>query len=287
MKRVLIVGKHSYIGTSVEKMLKKWPDRYTVDTVDSRNGAWKEHSFVGYDSALHVAGIAHVTKEHESKELYLCVNRNLAIDVAEKAKSEGVKQFILMSSIIVYGDSGYINQKRIIDQNTIPKPTNSYGESKLQAEMGVGLLEDEGFKVVILRPPMVYGKGCKGNYVRLSKIAQKIPLFPDIRNERSMLHIDNLCQFIQYMIDNEEHGVFFPQNAEYVRTSEMVRLIADAHGKRVRLTRLVNPILLLMGCRISTFKKIFGNFVYDQRISEYKADYRIRDLRESIELTEA
>ena len=65
------------------------------------------------------------------------------------------------------------------------------------------------------------------------KLAQKLPVFPDIDNQRSMLHIDNLCEFIRLMIDNEESGLFFPQNREYVKTSEMVKLIAEVHGKKI------------------------------------------------------
>ena len=101
-----------------------------------------------------------------------------------------------------------------------------------------------------------------------------------------MLHIDNLCEFIKVMIDNEESGLFYPQNAEYVKTSEMVGLIAEVHGRRIVLTRIFNPIIRLMGVKIGLINKVFGNLVYDQKMSEYKVNYRIRDLRESIVLTE-
>src|SRR5690554_7057205 len=145
-----------------------------------------------------------------------------------------------MSSIIVYGDSS--GNKRVITRETVPTPSNFYGNSKLQAEQGITPLESDGFKIVILRPPMIYGKGSKGNYPRLAKLARKVPVFPDIDNQRSMLHIDNLCEFIKLMIDNKESGLFFPQNKEYVKTSEMVRLIADVHGKKIRLMKVFNPL---------------------------------------------
>jgi UDP-glucose 4-epimerase len=220
------------------------------------------------------------------EDLYYKVNCDLTIEAAEKAKDEGVKQFIFMSSIIVYGDSSNINRKKIIDKNTVPQPSNFYGNSKLQAEEGIKPLESDDFKIVILRSPMIYGKGSKGNYPKLAKAAQKLPVFPNIDNQRSMLHIDNLCEFIKLMIDNEESGLFFPQNSEYVKTSEMVKLIADAHGKKVRLTKMFNPLLRVLELKIGIINKVFGNLVYEQRISEYKENYRIRDLRESIMLTE-
>lgn len=284
MKKVLITGANSYIGTSFEQWLEQYPDQYMVDTVDMMDSSWKDKDFSMYDVVFHVAGIAHVSSDPKMEVLYYEVNRDLTIETAIKAKTDGVRQFIFMSSIIVYGDGS--NHRRVIDKNTIPKPSNFYGNSKLQAEEGIKELEDEKFRLVVLRPPMIYGKGSKGNYPKLSKAAKRLPIFPDIDSERSMLHIDNLCEFIRLMIDNEENGLFFPQNKEYVKTSEMVRLIAEAHGRKIRLTKVFNPALRMMHS-ISVVNKVFGNLVYDMAISEYdKNDYRIRDFRESIEMTE-
>lgn len=221
MKHVLITGKNSYIGTSVEKWLMREPDKYQVDTIDMVDGSWKQKDFSQYDVVFHVAGIAHVSSDPKMESLYYKVNRDLAIETAAKAKTDGVAQFIFMSSIIVYGDSS--SHKRVIDRTTVPNPSNFYGDSKLQAEEGIRALETDLFKVVILRPPMIYGKGSKGNYPRLASLARKTPIFPDIDNERSMLHIDNLVEYIKLMIDYGESGLFLPQNAEYVKTSEMVR----------------------------------------------------------------
>ena len=284
MKKILITGKNSYIGTSFENWLGKEPSKYKVDTVDMIDGSWKEKDFSGYDVVFHVAGIAHVSSDPRKEELYYKVNRDLAIETAKKAKAEGVKQFIFMSSIIVYGDSS--SSKRFIDRNTVPTPSSFYGKSKLQAEEGIKHLVSEGFKIVILRPPMIYGKNSKGNYPRLANLAKKTPIFPDISNERSMLHIDNLCEFIKVMIEQEETGVFFPQNAEYMKTSELVKAIAEVHGRKIRMTGFFNPVIrLIFG--IGAVSKVFGNLVYEKSMSDYnKVDYRIRSFRESIELTE-
>ena len=283
MKKILITGANSYIGTSFEKWVAQWPDKYSVDTVDMKDGSWKDKDFSQYDAVFHVAGIAHVSSDPKMEDLYYKVNRDLTIEAAKKAKAEGVKQFIFMSSIIVYGDSS--SNKRVITRETVPTPSNFYGNSKLQAEQGITPLESDGFKVVILRPPMIYGKGSKGNYPKLAKLAQKLPLFPDIDNERSMLHIDNLCEFIRLLVDHEESGLFFPQNKEYVKTSEMVRLIAEVHGKRVRLVRWMNWLIRMM-FGIGLVNKVFGNLVYEQSMSRYRVNYQIRDLKESVMATE-
>jgi UDP-glucose 4-epimerase len=286
MKKILITGANSYVGTSFEKWVEQWPDKYAVDTVDMIDGTWKEKDFSGYDVVFHVAGIAHISSDPKIEELYYRVNRDLTIETAIKAKNDGVTQFIFMSSIIVYGDSSHINKKRVIERNTIPQPSNFYGNSKLQAEEGIIPLINNKFKVVILRPPMIYGKGSKGNYPKLVKMALKLPLFPDLHNERSVLHIDNLCEFIKLIVNNEDSGIFFPQNTDYVNTSELVKLIAVMHYKKIRLTKIFNPVLKLMGNFVGLINKAFGNLVYDMSMSNYKENYRVRNLKESIRVTE-
>jgi len=283
-KRILITGSGSYVGTNLIEWLSQWPDKFEIEEISVRGEEWKKKDFSKYDSVLHVAGIAHVSTDPKMEEQYYKVNRDLTIEVAKYAKSNGVNQFIFMSSIIVYGDSS--SDKRVIDRNTIPKPSNFYGNSKLQAEEGLKTLEHENFKVAVIRPPMIYGKNSKGNYSILAKAAKVLPVFPDFDNERSMLHIDNLSEFLRLMLENEERGLFFPQNREYVKTSEMVRGIAEVHGKKIRLTRIFNGILRLMISRIWILDKVFGNLNYDKSISGYKEDYRIREFKESVIFTE-
>lgn len=256
MKRILIMGENSYVGTSFQKYLLKFENNYLVESISVRNEEWKEKDFSKYDVVLHVAGIAHIKETKENANLYYKVNRDLAYEVAKKAKEDGIKQFIFLSSMSVYGI-----EIGVIKRDTIPSPKSNYGKSKLQAEEVIGKLEDESFKIVVLRPPMIYGKGCKGNYVRLQKFALKSPVFPDIKNKRSMLYIDNLCEFIKLLIDGCSSGLFFPQNNHYMNTSEMVRLISEIHGKKIRLTKLFNPLLKLFN--ISTVNKVFGDLVYE------------------------
>lgn len=284
MKRILITGLNSYVGNSLQKWLEKYPDKYLIESISLRDDVWKKHDFSLYDVVFHVAGIAHVSSDPKMEEMYYKINRDLTIEVAKKAEKENVKQFIFMSSIIVYGDSS--KDKKIITKNTVPKPSNFYGNSKLQAEEGIKPLENKNFKVVIIRPPMIYGKNSKGNYPKLAKAARKLPMFPDINNQRSMLYIDNLSEFIRLLIDKEESGLFFPQNKEYVKTSDMVKLIAKAHGKNIKMTGLFNPILILMGKKINLINKVFGNLVYEKSMSIYKANYHVSNLQESIELSE-
>lgn len=286
MKRILITGSNSYIGTSFEKWIAQWPDVYQVDVVETRNSVWEEKNFSMYDVVFHVAGIAHQDTKANQEELYYKVNRDLTIKIAKKAKAEGVKQFIFMSSMIVYGASSKIGETKVITRDTVPQPANYYGDSKLQAEQGILPLQSDDFNLVVIRPPMIYGKGSKGNYPLLAKFAKKSPVFPDVDNQRSMLHINNLTEFIRLMIDNEEQGIFFPQNNKYVKTSEMVRMIANVSGSKIMLIKLFNPILYLLSREIVIINKVFGSLSYDKSMSEYHQDYCIKDLKESIISTE-
>lgn len=289
MKKILITGAGSYIGTSFEEYMKQWPEKYQVDTLDMIGYGWMKYDFSGYDTVYHVAGIAHSDNGKISKEkakLYYEVNTKLTIRTAMKAKKSGVKQFIFMSSAIVYGDSAPIGKKKVITRDTPVSPANCYGDSKVKAERGLKKLEDGNFKVVILRPPMIYGKGSKGNYPLMSKLAQKLPVFPKVDNCRSMLYIENLMEFVRLMIENEEQGTFWPQNAEYSNTSELVRMIAAEHCKRIVLVKGATVPLKMAGLATGLVDKAFGNLAYDQTLSEYKENYRIVNLRRSIMLTE-
>lgn len=257
MKRILITGANSYIGVSFENYMKAYSDEYQVDTVDMTNNLWRTKLFTGYDAVFHVAGIAHRKETKENAKLYYSVNRDLSIEAAKKAKAEGVNQFVFLSSMSVYGiETG------VITQNSVPRPKNNYGKSKLEAEIELNKLNDADFKVVILRPPMVYGKGCKGNYQQLRKIALKTPIFPSLTNERSMIFIDHLSEFVKQVIDSDASGVFLPQNKEYVCTRDMVDIIAAQHGKRIKHIGVFNP--LIKHIPISVLKKAFGSLRYEK-----------------------
>lgn len=292
VKSVLITGAGSYIGTSFEKWVKENCREIETTTVDMRGSKWRGFDFHGYDAVFHVAGIAHADVgkvTEEQKKRYYRVNTDLTVECARKARAEGVRQFLFMSSMIVYGESGGIGKPKVITRDTPLAPENFYGDSKVKAEEGLKALETDTFKIVILRPPMIYGKGSKGNYPLLARIARRTPVFPKLKNERSMLYIGNLCKFVSLMIINEEKGIFFPQNRKYVRTDELVQKIAGVHGRKIHLTRLFNPLLLIAG-RLGgvgqLISKAFGNMTYAKEISGYHEEYRIYELEESVRLTE-
>ena len=284
MKRILITGKDSYIGLAFKKYLEKYPNDYYVEELDMLDEKWKQFDFSNFDVVFHVAGLAHSTPNKNQKELYYRVNTNLTYDVAKRAKTEGVNQFIFMSSIIVYG-SGVVEGACVIKEDTPLVPDDFYGNSKKQAELKLETLESEQFKIVILRPPMVYGPDSKGNYPRLVSLAKKTPIFPNILNQRSMLFLNNLLSFIKLMIDYEEYGLFFPQNEEYVCTKDLVKEIGEIYNHRIWFTKLFNPIIKLLKNQ-KQMNKLFGSLTIDKKLSEYKYRYCQYSFRESIRISE-
>ena len=290
MKRVLITGANSYIGMNFEKHAKNfYSSEIYIESLDMLNENWREKNFSGFDVVFHVAGIAHADSGKESKEKnarYFSVNRDLAIETAKKAKADGVKHFIFMSSMLVYE-----NSQEKINFDTVPNPKSCYAQSKWQADEKIRELEDENFIISIMRPPMIYGKNCKGNYPLLSKIAKLSPIFPDYKNERSMCYIENFCEFLCKIIIKSKSGIFFPQNSEYISTSNLVKLIANASGHKIFISKIFN-FLVFLGSKMNFFKiservnKAFSTLTYDKNMSEYDFDYRLKNFEASIKFIE-
>lgn len=280
MKKILITGKNSYIGNSVERWLLKWPESYCVDKVSVRDDGWKKLDFSRYDVVLHVAGIAHVPTNHTEDDLYFKINRDLAIDIANKAKREGIKQFIFMSSCILYGIDEVVGKKVVIDEKTVPHPKNAYGKSKLDADLVIQNLNCESFRTVCIRTCMVYGPGCKGNFVTLRDVISKLPVLPMINNKRSMIYIDNLTNFIKHRIDQYDGGVFFPQNREYVRTNDIVLLFRKHNKKSTYESIVLGAIVKFMSYRVAICRKAYGDLAIDQKMTDYS--YIVKEFEESI-----
>ena len=282
MKKVLITGANSFVGVNVEKWLLRNPQEFQVDTVDTMNDAWKKADFRKYDAVFHVAGIAHVDPKPEMAPLYYKVNRDLTVEIAQWAKDHGVKQFIFMSSKIVYHASKSLKGD-VVTKNTQPKPNDFYGDSKLQAENNLKKLETPDFKIVILRPCMIYGLGNKGNLPRLAWLALKTPIFPAWHNKRSMIHVNNLAELVRQVILRELAGTFHPQNSEYADTVEIVRFFAKKSGHKIWISRIFNPFVWLGSFFLPPMPKMFSDSYYEQEISTYDFDYCVVSFKDSLQ----
>ena len=268
---IAITGKNGYICTSLKNYFDK--SGAEAECVDVR-GNIAEDIFAGVDTVIHAAGIVHNKKA--DKELYQKVNVGLTKKLAEFAKKNGVKHFVFFSSMSVFGmDEGEINK------TAAPAPVSEYGKSKLAAEKILLGMQSDAFKITVLRPPIVYGKDCPGNYALLSKLVKFSPVFPLVDNKHSMIYIENLCACVDKILREEITGVIHPQNKEYVNTSDMCALIAEYSGKRLYLMRPLGKIA--SNIKISAAKKAFGSLYYAEDISFSNDIYAFED---TIRLTE-
>ena len=257
MRRILVAGKGSYIGTRIGTFCRENGMPCDVCELDVRGNGWRGADLTGYDSVVLVAGIAHRRETEENAHLYYEVNRDLAYDVARASKAAGVPHFVMLSTMSVYGmDEG------VITPETEPDPRTHYGRSKREGERLVGSLADGSFSVAVLRPPMVYGPGCKGNFNALVTFAQRSPVFPLVDNRRSAIYVDNLCAFILLCVANRLEGVFFPQDEEFMNTSEAVSALAKDRERRLRLSRALGASIAICRPAAQRLRKAFGSLVY-------------------------
>ena len=280
MERVLVTGSNSYIGTNVEKWLMREPEKYSVKTLDLKDPNWKDFDFSKFDVVFHVAGLVHVKTTKKNKKDFFTINRDLTCDVSKIAKEAGVRQFIFMSTMNIFGvNSG------VIDENTVPKPRSYYGLSKFQAEQHLKSLISQTFSVCIVRPPIVYGPQCSGNYKTLSKLSKKVRFIPEINNSRSMIYIDNLSELIRNLIDKNLVGTFHPQNKDYVNVTALIKKIADYNNNHLYLIKKILNFVKYI--KFGFFSKAFGTLVYSKKLSTYDFDYNVVNFIDSVKLSES
>lgn len=262
--------------------MKRYPE-FEIDAISVRDNTWKSLDFSKYDAIFNTAALAHNNARKGTEKEFIELNAVLPEMIARKAKEEGVPLFIHMSSMIVYGSLLPLGNNKKYTINTKPKPNNIYGRSKLMGEQAILKLQSERFKVACIRSPLVYGENAVDNFKKLVGYACVLPVFPDIKNERSMIYSDNLCELIRLIIINNACGIFYPQQERYICTSQMVKDIADASGHKMVITRCFNPVLKAISKKIKIVDKVFGSEAYKMNMSDaFDGKYRVVDYQESI-----
>lgn len=284
---VLIIGGSSFVARYFIKLLN---DVYSIRTVSRKTTGYEneylssnffeltDELFSNVSIVVNCAAIVHQTQEPDIK-VYNRINYELPLYLAEKAKRNGVKTFVQLSTIAVYGNVSHINE------STTEAPVNAYGKSKLQADKALVKLMDEQFKVLIFRPPLIYGaKDAPGNMMRLIKLIQKkLPLpFKGQENRRDFIHIKNLIGFMQAGIEKNIAGIYLVSDQRPVSVTELYDLIVKHSNIPNRSFKVPSLMLKL----VKTFKpgiydKLFSGLTIDSNLTIEKLKFKPENLVES------
>jgi len=254
--RILITGKNSYIGNSFKNYLKDKPD-YKIQEISVRDDSWKSISFKGIDVIIHLAALVHKNSNKYSLKFYEKVNVELTSEIAKKAIYENVKKFVFLSSMAVFGKTKVINSKSPLI------PTTNYGITKLKAEMCLKSLQlNSKMNLTIIRPPMIYGEGAKGNPNLIEKISNFSSYFPDSLNKRSFLSINNLNLVLFNEINSIGNKIIHPQDSKYFSTFDLFQYYRSQLNKNAFPLKRIGFFLKKLTF-LSIINKIFGDLYYD------------------------
>ena len=266
---LLVTGSSGFVGSYAIPVFKNLYDNVT--TLSLRNRSVDDVDITGIDTIVHMAGLAHqMTKVDPS--LYYDINQTLTVNFAAKAKQQGVKHFIYLSTIKVYGD----HSMDVVSEATLCNPTDDYGKSKWEAEKELNGLANENFKVSIIRPPLVYGKNVKGNLLSLSKLIKKIPVLPlgGIENKRSMVFVGNLVGMINTLIDTPHNGTFLAGDDKSISTSFLVDQMIKHLGLNKKNTTMPGPIIKMIKLvKPAIYQRLFTSFIVDNKVSFKKLNF--------------
>jgi nucleoside-diphosphate-sugar epimerase len=256
MTKVLITGSNSFVGTNFRRF-SQYNDIAEVSLLNNRP---EDIEFNKYDIVLHLTAIVHQSKKIKEQEYYL-INRDLCLRVAELARRAGVKQFIFLSTVKVYGK--FVQGYDPWNEDSDCHPEDAYGKSKYEAELALRKLEDSGFTVSIVRTPIVYGPGVKANMLRLITLIEKVPVLPfkNVNNSRCYTYSGNLVGFIDRIIEIKASGTFLVMDDSSVSTTSLVTFMAKFLGKRIVLYKVPELFVrFLLSVKPGAFDRLYGSF---------------------------
>ena len=281
--KVLIVGKNSYIAQRTGAWFAKKPVPAEVEYISVRDDSWRQKNLTGFDAVIYTAAIVH-RKDAVPEEIYDAVNAQQPFAFAQAAKAAGVKQFVFLSTMGVYGQGKKLPAGNIVDENTPLKPFPGYGSSKLKGERLLQSLQDESFHVSIIRPANVYGRGCKGGYISgFAKITAKLPVLPRAfeGSRQGMLFVDNLAELCWLAVNADCSGVYPAQDRTPVSAYDIMRAMADCVCPRKKAIRGEAALKLVQGNAL--VNKLFGGVSYAEDYAKCPlGDYQLVEFRDAI-----
>lgn len=268
MSKLLITGSSGFIGSY---FVEHYKEKYEIKTFSFLRESFEDLSCEGVDVVLHLSALVHQMAGASGAE-YERVNVTQTLRLAKKAKESGVGHFVFMSSVKVYGEES----DAIYTELTPPHPQDAYGKSKLKAEQELQKLEDEHFRVSIIRTPIVYGHGVKANIASLVNLVKRVPFLPfgGIKNKRSMVYVGNLCHLTDAIVLQKSSGIFLAADDVPLSTTRLIELIANAMGKRVYLFRLPFFESVLKLLKPSFHKRLYGSLEINTAETNKKLNFQ-------------
>lgn len=265
---ILVTGSNGFIGSY---FISKYKSKYEMVTFSFRNNNIINLDCNSIDVVFHLSALVHQMGGASASE-YEKINLTQTLELAKKAKESGVKQFVFMSTIKVYGEETKIKY----NENTICSPEDEYGKSKLKAELELLKLEDEDFKVSIIRTPIVYGHNVKANIKSLINLVDKVTILPfkKILNKRSMVYIGNLCHLVNEVIHQQQSGIFLASDDEPLSTTSLIELIAKNLNKKLYLVKVPFFESFLKILKPSYYKRLYGSLEVDNCLTKDKLNLR-------------
>jgi len=264
MSKILVTGRCGYLGSRFAASL----DPRQVISVSLSGG--DALAFSGVSTVVHMSALVH-QRGKVAEQRFFDINTHQTIALAERAKAEGVGHFIFMSSVAVYGEKGWFDDRPPLTPDSPCSPRDPYGASKLAAEQALWAMRTDDFKVSLIRPPLVYGPGCPGNMQRLLKLVRYSPVLPfaGCTNQRSMLAVDNLLSFLRLVIEQQAEGVLIPQDEESLSVEKLTGLLCATLGYRRYQIQLPAVILrALAGLAPAPVRSLFGSLLFDSQLPE-------------------
>ncbi len=277
--KILLTGATGFVGNY---FINNYQDKYNIKTFSFLNDSFKKLELSNIDEIIHLSALVH-QMGGASEEEYKKINVTQTLDLALKAKQNGVNHFIFMSTVKVYGEEA----NQAYTENTICKPQDDYGKTKLKAEFELQKLQDDNFKVSIIRTPIVYGHGVKANIKNLVNLIKKVPILPfgKIYNKRSMVYIGNLCQMVDILIQRQVSGIFLACDNKPLSTTKLVELIAEELDKKIYLIKIPFFDSLLKLVKPSFYKRLYDSLEVDNRLTRETLNYKnLYSVEEGIKL---
>ena len=266
--KLLITGSNGFVGSY---FINKYESKFEIKKFSFLKDKINTLDCKDVDIAFHLSALVHQMGGASAEE-YEKVNVIQTLQLAKKAKESGVKHFIFMSTVKVYGEETTSKYS----ENSICNPEDEYGKSKLKAEKLLLELESENFRVSIIRTPIIYGYGVKANIKSLINLVNKVPLLPfgKIKNKRSMVYIGNLCHLVYETITQEKSGIFLASDDEAISTSRLIELMAKNLDKKVYLVKIPFFESLLKILKPSFHKRLYGSLEIDNSITKEKLNLK-------------